>query len=1419
MNILRSGTLLLLLLSAWTARGQVSFTRTDITTGYNSQVAIADFNGDGVPDIAVIVSATEGSSVLVYLGNGDGTFQTPKTTSFPAAAPKVFAVADFNLDGKLDIVANDSANNVGHVLLGNGDGTFKAAILLPYAFDGVAAGDFNGDGIPDLAMALPQNVDIALGKGDGTFETPVAYPVTLNQTGVFPGVDRVALADFNNDGRLDVVAIETARNEISILLGNGDGTFRSPVNYAGTPNATSMTSVAIGDLNGDGVPDIVVGSDMGIGVFLGNGDGTFQAIRSTTLRADTSGVAIGDFNSDGIQDVVALNYFDGSVAAVLPGLGNGTFGTPVDIAVGNSPAGVAAADLNGDLVPDIVTANLGDGSISILINNDPGAIRVSPSSGGGSAQTFAFTFSDRNGPSGLVSTQIDISATLASSGACYFYYQPASNSIYLADDQGAFHTPLTIGASGNAQNSQCMINAGASSVATSGKLLTLSLALTFEAAFSGAKNVYMEAFNGTEDTGWVRRGTWNVGSNLAQDFSFGISPNSQTVVAGASATYTVTASSLNGFDGVVNFGISGLPSGATGSFNPPSVTGSGSSTLTIQTSGSTPIATTTIAASGSSGALNHQANASLDVMQSAPPSPISVIPSGQFGNSAQLAFTFSDPNGGTDIVSAQIDVSAQLSATGACYLYYSRAANTIYLANDAGAWQGPLTIGSSGMLQNSQCSVFAQSSSVSISGNTLILSLDLGFQTPAFDGQKSVFMEVRNATQDSGWINKGSFLVQASVGPAPSLSFSVTPSSRSVAAGGSTTFGISITSINGFSGVVTFNVSGLPGGATASFNPTTVTASGSTTLTISTSGNVAGGTFFPTISAVSGTINIHTSVSLNITQTTNTGPDSISVTPNSGSGSAQIFTFAFSDPSGATDIVSAQMDINAQLSSTNACYFYYSRASNALYLANNAGAWQGPVTLGTAGGGLSNSQCSVDPEESSVSASGNTLTLSLAISFQAAFAGAKGIFMEVQNATQDSGWSKLGSWTATAGSAPSPDFSLGMNPGSDSIAPGASANYTVTVTALNGFSGVVSFGASGLPSGATASFNPTTVNGSGSTTLTVNTSSSGDTGSFTIGVTGTSGALSHNTSASLGIISGSVNAPPEPVSVTSNSSSGSSQTFAFNFSDPNGATDIVSAQMDINAQLSSTNACYFYYSRTSNALYLANDAGAWQGPATIGSSGTLSNSQCSVNVGGSSVSASGTTLTLNLAISFQAAFAGTKGIFMEVQSATQDSGWSNLGSWTVTSGGGGNGGSSGPPAAVSVTPNSSSGSSQTFAFTFTDPNGATDIVSTQMEINAQLSATNACYFYYSRASNALYLANDAGAWQGPVTVGGSGTLSNSQCSVNAGGSSASASGTTLTLNLAISFEAGFAGAKNIYMEVQNATVDSGWSLHGAWTVP
>ncbi len=310
--------------------------------------------------------------------------------------------------------------------------------------------------------------------------------------------------------------------------------------------------------------------------------------------------------------------------------------------------------------------------------------------------------------------------------------------------------------------------------------------------------------------------------------------------------------------------------------------------------------------------------------------------------------------------------------------------------------------------------------------------------------------------------------------------------------------------------------------------------------------------------------------------------------------------------------------------------------------------------------------------------------------------------------------------------------------------------------------------------------------------------------------------MSHNTSAGLTINGGASSGPPTVVSVTPNSGSGSAQTFAFAFSDSNGAADISSLQIDINAALAVSGACYFYYSRSANAIYLANDAGAWQGALTIGVAGTTQNSQCSLDVGASSVITSGANLTLNLALSFKAGFAGAKNIFVLVQNATQNSGWVQRGTWTATVGSSTT--STSPPVPVSVTPSSGSGSAQTFAFAFSDPNGAADISSLQIDINAALAVSGACYFYYSRSANAIYLANDAGAWQGALTIGVAGTTQNSQCSLDVGASSVITSGANLTLNLALSFKAGFAGAKNIFMLVQNATQNSGWVQRGTWTV-
>jgi hypothetical protein len=282
--------------------------------------------------------------------------------------------------------------------------------------------------------------------------------------------------------------------------------------------------------------------------------------------------------------------------------------------------------------------------------------------------------------------------------------------------------------------------------------------------------------------------------------------------------------------------------------------------------------------------------------------------------------------------------------------------------------------------------------------------------------------------------------------------------------------------------------------------------------------------------------------------------------------------------------------------------------------------------------------------------------------------------------------------------------------------------------------------------------------------------------------------------------------------VTPNSGSGATQTFVFAYTDPAGATNINSAQMDISATLASSGACFVYYVRNPSEIFLANDAGVFQGPIPLGVAGSLQNSQCTVNAGASSASASGNNLTVSLAVSFQPAYSGAKKVYTKVTGATVDTSWVQLGTWTVPSSG------SSAPSAVSVTPNSGSAASQTFQFAYTDPAGATDITSVQMDISAGLVSNGACFVYYVRNPSEIFLASDTGVFQGPIPLGVAGTLENSQCTVNAGASSASASGNNLTVSLAVSFQAGYSGSKNVYTKVTGAT-DTSWVQLGAWTVP
>jgi hypothetical protein len=296
--------------------------------------------------------------------------------------------------------------------------------------------------------------------------------------------------------------------------------------------------------------------------------------------------------------------------------------------------------------------------------------------------------------------------------------------------------------------------------------------------------------------------------------------------------------------------------------------------------------------------------------------------------------------------------------------------------------------------------------------------------------------------------------------------------------------------------------------------------------------------------------------------------------------------------------------------------------------------------------------------------------------------------------------------------------------------------------------------------------------------------------------------------------------PPPPVppfSVSPASGSGTSQAFTFKFTSAAGASSIWQGHMLITGNGTGNQACYLMYQASNNGLYLMSDNGAFlSGPVTPGGSGTLSNSQCSIAASSVTITPVGNTLQVTETAKFAPSFAGSKNIMMYMYStANVGTGWATVGTWTVP-------GTTPPPppAAFSVSPASGSGATQAFTFTFTSAAGASSIWQSHMLITGNGTGNQACYLIYQASNNALYLLSDNGqVLTGPVTPGGSGTLSNSQCSVAASKVSVTSSGNSLKVTETTGFTSAFNGSKNTMMYMYNfANVGTGWGTVGTWTV-
>jgi len=457
-----------------------------------TEVHIADFNGDGKPDVAVAAACSDpgggsygipgcpasGAAIVVYLSNGDGTFKTGIINGGPISSLRSMIVGDFNGDGKPDVVAasdclstSDCSSGSIVVLLGNGDGTLSVAASYPLGgivgqSNNLAVGDFNHDGKLDLAVGIecyniPVNgcssgaVEVFAGNGDGTLATPSVY-TTVGNNPLYPVV-----GDFNGDGKLDIIAgsgmapSDNFHSSLTVLLGAGDGTFSEsivPMSFAGLAGMTAV------DLNTDGKLDLAITSNGGtIQVLNGNGDGTFQPPVSYppgTGNSVTNGspIVAADLNGDGKPDLIVSGTLDGfNGAAILLNNGTGGFNPSASYTAGGwQYAPIDVADFNGDGKKDLILVsgcpqyplmdnNCPDGTLTVLLGNGDGTLRGATyldtgAASGISASGLAVAAADFNGDGiqDLIYPACSTSDACASSGFA----------LQLANGAGGYKAPV-----------------------------------------------------------------------------------------------------------------------------------------------------------------------------------------------------------------------------------------------------------------------------------------------------------------------------------------------------------------------------------------------------------------------------------------------------------------------------------------------------------------------------------------------------------------------------------------------------------------------------------------------------------------------------------------------------------------------------------------------------------------------------------------------------------------------------------------------------------------------------------------------------------------------------------------------------------------------------------------------------------------
>jgi hypothetical protein len=623
----------------------------------STSVVAVDLNGDGNLD-AVLTDSS--GSVYTFLGNGDGTFQTSRQFSTGTGFnPISIVAADFNGDGKMDVVVGDQGCASGcsmftvTLMLGNGDGTLGTPKhinipSLPYA---LAVGDFNKDNKKDLAVMVASDVVILLGDGDGTFQPPLSNSLSSGAQG------GIAIADLNRDGNQDIVVGTGNVEAVAVLLGNGNGTFGAP-KYFYDPLADVPSAVAVGDFNGDGIPDIATGesgccpstSSSAVSVIQGNGDGTFGSyqrfiIPGASLTPNAAEyIVTGDFNADGKTDMAMIM---GGVIGGTVYMKNTTGSTPASFSLGSltlSPSTVAGGGnsrANVMLVPGAVTP-MGSKQIAMSSSNTNAAtvpsnaemiagmnnvfVQVLTNSGVTSTSTSTIAASSGNRVSGTLTVTAGTPPVISS-----LVISPST----VMSGNGANGT-ITL--SGPAPSGDATVNltssdstvASVPATATVPQGQTQGVFSIYSGTVSTSKTATVTATYSTSSKSATL--TVNPQVNVAVS---SLTLNPASVAGGASSTATVTLVSAAPSGGqAVNIGSSTIYA------NPSVVTltipaGQTSGTFTVNTT--SPPSTTTAQLSASSGGATVYANLTITAGTQAPAlSSVTLNPTSVTGGSGSI---------------------------------------------------------------------------------------------------------------------------------------------------------------------------------------------------------------------------------------------------------------------------------------------------------------------------------------------------------------------------------------------------------------------------------------------------------------------------------------------------------------------------------------------------------------------------------------------------------------------------------------------------------------------------------------------------------------------------------------------------------------------------------------------------------------